>query len=297
MTDVLLYAATVLFWGLSWIAIQMQLGVVAPEVSVLYRFVIAAVMMLAFCVITGRRMRFGLREHGFIALQGLFLFSTNFCLIYLGSQYLASGLVSVAFSTSVVMNILGAAVLFRVSIPPRVLVGAGLGLAGITAVFWPEVMAFDVTRGGTMGLILCLLGTLSASLGMLTSARNQKHGLPLMQTNAYGMAYGVLIMALFCLARGRSFDFDLSLGYVASLMYLAVFGSVLAFWCYLTLVGRIGAGPAAYATVLFPVIALALSTWLEGYQWTAAAGLGVVLVLLGNALVLYKGRLPLFGRS
>ncbi len=103
------------------------------------------------------------------------------------------------------------------------------------------------------------------------------------------MTYGTLFMAAYCLAAGTPFGFDARPLYVGSLIFLAVFATVIAFWSYLTLLGRIGADRAGYASVLFPIVALALSTVYEDYQWTAAAALGVALVLIGNALVLTRG--------
>ena len=287
--DILLYALTVLFWGTSWLAIKFQLGVVAPEVSVVYRFVISAALMLILCVAARRPMRFSPKDHLFMVLQGVCLFSTNYFFIYLGSQYLTTGLVAVAFSTLVVMNILGSRVLFRAPVGANVIAGALCGLAGITLVFWPEIGAFDLAQEGPRGLMLTLIGTGFASAGMLTSAWNQgKRGLPVFQSNAYGMLYGTGFITLLTLARGSPFDFDPSPAYIVSLLYLAVFATVVGFWTYLTLVGRIGAGRAAYATVLFPIIALALSTWFEDFHWTPLAAGGVVLVLLGNVAILTK---------
>ena len=288
MTNVLLYVFTVFFWGTSWLAVKFQLGVVAPEVSVLYRIATAAAILIAYCVVARRPMRFSPRDHAFMALQGLFLFSANYVLVYLGTQYLTSGLVAVAFSSIVVMNIVGTALLFAVPIRGRVVLGAAAGIAGLWLVFWPEIRAFDLARDGTVGLALVLAGTALASLGMLTSARNQMHGLPVVQTNAFGMTYGALALVALTLGMGRPFDFDGSLVYVASLFYLALFATVLAFGCYLTLLGRIGADRAAYATVLFPIVALALSTVFEGFHWTLPAALGLVMVLVGNALIVTR---------
>ena len=287
--DISLYALTVLVWGTSWLAIKFQLGVVAPEVSVVYRFALAAAIMLGYCLLARRRMTYSPADHGFMALQGVFLFSTNYFLIYLGSQHLTTGLVAVAFSTVVVMNIIGNSLLFRAALRPRVVAGAALGLSGITLVFWPEVAAFDLSRAGTLGLLLSLAGTASASLGMLTSAWNQRRrALPVIESNAFGMLYGCLFITLLTLLRGSPFAFDPAWPYVLSLLYLAVFATVVGFWSYLTLLGRIGADRAAYATVLFPVVALALSTWFEGFQWNLLAALGVALVLLGNVLILTR---------
>ena len=137
---------------------------------------------------------------------------------------------------------------------------------------------------------MCVIATYLASLGNIVSARNQKHGIPVVQSNALGMAYGAALMAVYALASGVGFDYDPRPSYTLSLLYLSIFGSILAFGSYLTLIGRIGAGRAAYAAVLFPVIALALSTLFEDYRWTWRAGFGFALVLLGNYVVLARAR-------
>ncbi|MCG8510402.1 MAG: DMT family transporter [Rhodospirillales bacterium] len=286
MTNILLYAGTVLLWGTSWLAIKYQLGIVAPEVSVLYRFVLAAAIMMAFCLVTRRSMRFTPRQHLFMALQGGCLFSTNYVFVYLATQYLTSGLVAVAFCTVTIMTIVFGALFFGFPIRPRVALGSVVGLGGIALVFWPEFGDFDLSRGGPLGLLLAVTGTASAAMGMLLSARNQRSGMPVMQNNAFSMVYGMTLLTLYCSLKGLPFNFDFSPAYVGSLLYLGLFSTVIAFWCYLTLVGRIGPDKAAYASVMFPIVALALSTLVEGFVWTAPAAAGVVLVLAGNVLIL-----------
>lgn len=291
MTNALLYAATVLFWGTSWLAIKYQLGVVVPEVSIVYRFGVSALIMLALCLATRRRLRFSLREHAFMAAQGLCLFSTNYVLLYQATRFLTSGLVAVAFSTITVTTIVLGALFFGFPVRPRVAAGAACGLLGIGLVFWPEIRAFDLAAGGGLGLVLALGGTALAATGMLISARNQRAGLPVIANNAWSMAYGFVFIALYSALSGLPFAFDRSPTYVVSLVYLAVGATVIGFWTYLTLVGRIGPDRAAYASVLFPIVALTLSTLFEGFAWTPLALSGVVLVLAGNVLVLVaRGR-------
>lgn len=190
MAKFFLYLTTVLVWGSSWLGVKYQLGVVEPGASLVYRFALSAAIMAALCLVTGRSLRFNRRQHGQMALQGLLLFCLNYTLIYSGTQYLTSGLVAVAFSTVSVMNIALGALFYGIALKPRVLVGALVGLCGIALVFWPELSAFDLNRTGTLGLLLTLGGTLFAAVGMMTSGRNQKLGLPVMQTNAWGMIYG-----------------------------------------------------------------------------------------------------------
>lgn len=286
MTNTLLYIATVLIWGSTWLAIKFQLGSVAPEVSVAYRFLLAAGLLFAWGAF--RRARFGypLRAHLIFVLLGLFLFSANYLLFYFATERLTTGLVAVVFSTIVAMNMVNGRILFGRRSEARVVFGAVLGFMGICVVFWPELVAFDLARSGTIGLLLSVVATYLASLGNMASARLQGDGVPVLQGNAWGMLYGAVLQIGFALARGSSFGFDPSPAYLGSLLYLAVFGSVIAFTCYLTLLGRIGADRAAYAAVLFPVVALGLSTVFEDFQWTQHAVLGVGLILIGNILVL-----------
>jgi drug/metabolite transporter (DMT)-like permease len=250
-----------------------------------YRFGIASILLLIWCRAKRLPLRIGARDHGFLVLLGLNLFSLNYLLFYIAAETLTTGLLAVIFSTMALMNIFNGALFLRRPVELRTLVGAGLGLTGICLVFWPEVSGSG--RGSaTIGILLSLVATYFASLGNILSARNQAVGIKVIPANALGMLYGTLLMGAYALITGANFNFDPSFGYVSSLLYLSLFGSALAFSLYLTLVGRIGPEKAAYATVLFPIVALTLSTIFEGYQWSSLAGAGIVLVLVGNILVL-----------
>lgn len=280
-----LYVITVLIWGSTWLAIKFQLGIVSPELSVAYRFGLAALLLFAFIKIRGLPMRFTLREQLFIALQGLLLFSVNYILVYFSELYITSGMVSVLFSAVIVFNVFFGALLLRNPVRGHVLLGSLVGIVGLALIFWPEIQGIDLAGQRMLGLVLGLVSAVSASLGNIVSARNQRNGIPVIQANAYGMLYGSLFTMVIAMVRGVPFAFDVSPGYVGSLLYLALFGSVIAFGSYLTLLGRIGADRAAYVTVLFPVIALALSAMFEGLQLEWLQFAGVALVLAGNVLV------------
>lgn len=283
-----LYGVTVLIWGSTWLGIKFQLGRVDPLVSVVYRFCMATALLFAWCGLRGLGMRFALRDHLFIALQGACLFAVNYWLFYLAEVHLTSGIVAVMFSTIVFWNIFNGRIFLKTAVRANVLGGASLGIVGIGLVFWPELSGFSLNDAGFKGFLLSMAATLMASFGNILSARNQRAGLPVVQTNAYGMGYGALLMLAAALVAGKSFSIDVSAPYLVSLVYLAVFGSVIAFGCYLTLVGSIGADRAAYATLLFPIIALIISTVFEGYRWTPQAIVGVSVILAGNAISLGK---------
>jgi len=295
MPTSLLYVFVVLIWGSSWLAIKYQLGIVAPEMSIAYRFALAFLILAAYSFVRSRSFRFSRQVNLLIVGQGLSLFCINYILFYIAAQYLVTGLLSVLFSTITLMNLLNARLLFGHKIEASAALGACLGLAGIALVFWPEIAVLDWRSGALIGLVLSLIATYSASLGNMASIKLGLMGVPVMQSNAIGMGVGALCAFLYALAGGADINYDPSPAYSVGLVFLSLFASILGFGCYLTLVRRIGAGRAAYASVLFPLLALALSTWFEDYHWPVQAVPGVALVLAGNVLAMR--RKPLQRRS
>ena len=216
-------------------------------------------------------------------------------LFYRASFDMPSGLLAILFSTITLMNIGNGALFFRSSVAPRTFLGAVLGLGGLALVFWPEIEGFGFRARAATGLALSLVATYLASLGNMVSVRHKRAGIPVIESNAIGMLYGALCSLAVSTAEGLPLAYDGRWTYSAALIYLALFASVIGFGCFLTLVQRIGADKAAYSSVLFPVVALAVSTVYEGYRWRPLAGLGVALVLLGNVLALM--RWPLLQRK
>lgn len=288
MPNSLLYLITLLIWGSTWLAIKFQLGVVAPELSVAYRFSLAAALLFGYSVLRRLRLDFPLRVHLSIALQGFFLFSLNYILVYFAEEHLSSGLVAIVFSLIVVMNTLFSALFLKTRIRWQVILGGMVGIGGLALVFWPELMEFSLTGKRALGLVYAFGGTISASIGNIISAQNQRREIPIVQTNMFGMAYGAGFMFILAFMKSAPLGFEWTAEYMVSLLYLALFGSVIAFGSYLTLLGRIGPGRSAYVTVLFPVVALVLSTIFEDLSWNSLALLGVSLIIAGNVLALRR---------
>ena len=286
MSTSVLYSLTVLIWGSSWLAIHFQIGVVPPEIAIVYRFVLASTLLFVWCLARGISLRIASRHHPYLALLGLSLFSLNYLLFYYAAFGLATGLLAVIFSTMTVMNIFNSALFLKHRIQKKTIVAVLFGLTGMGLVFWPEIAASQAQAAGAIGM--SLIATYLASIGNIVSARNQKHGISVASANAIGMAYGVLFLFVFSILSGTPFVIDTDIRFIGSLLFLALFASAIAFGCYLTLVGRIGPENAAYATVLFPIVALALSTWFESYEWQGRTLVGVSLVLIGNVVVLAR---------
>jgi drug/metabolite transporter (DMT)-like permease len=290
VSDLFLYVVTVLIWGSTWFAITLQLGTVPPAVSVAWRFLLAAAILLGFSLLRGLPLRFTRREHAWMALQGLLLFCLNYVGFYVSEQYLASGLVAVICSMLTVGNIIGMRAFFGVRTGRLNLIGALLGIIGVIVLFWPELRTLSSGGSTTAGMAWAFAATISASLGNMAATRNQRHQMPVLQVNGWSMLYGALFTCIIAACLGLHFTFDWSWHYIAPLLYLAVFGSVLAFGAYLTLMKRIGASRAGYSMVAIPVVALLISTLLEHLQWTVLMWIGVALCLAGNVLVLRRER-------
>ena len=286
MKTILLYTVVVLIWGSTWFGIKLQLGVVPSQVSVAYRFALAALLLFFWCWVRRLRMKFSLREHLWLMLQALTVFSSNYALFYEAEKHLVSGSVAIIFSLLAVFNILNNWLFFRVKPTYQIIVGALIGLFGIVLTFWHELLNLGSTSDNFLGIVLSVVATLVASFGNMVFVRLRKNKMPIVQGNAFGMLYGTIILFAYACLTGGKFSFDFSPSYIFSLFYLALFGSVIAFGCYLSLVGRIGADRAAYSSILFPIVALCLSAAFEGYRLNVLSALGIVFVLGGNALVL-----------
>ncbi|WP_432190631.1 DMT family transporter [Streptomyces sp. Tue6028] len=286
--NAVLYVVTVLLWGSTWLAIKGQLGSVHPTVSIAYRFALASLMLLAFARARGLPLRYPLGMHGRFALMGVTMFSANFVCFYFAEQHIAAALVSIIFAMSLVVNMLFARLFFCRTLTTSMMVGGAVGLTGIVTVFWPEFEKIGLSSGSGQGVVLSVVGTLVFCSGNVVSAKTQAVGIPVIQGTGYAMAYGALVMAPFALVYGHDSYFESTWQYTGSLFYLSVFGSVLGFGAYLTLLGRVGGERAAYAMVLFPIVALLLSTFFEDFNWTVRDLTGVVLTLTGNGLVLAR---------
>ena len=290
MPNWLLYTITVLVWGSTWMAIEYQLGSVPPEVSVFFRYLVAATILFGWCAWKGVGLRFNLAAHRRFIQLGLALFSLNYILTYYAQAHITSALTAIVFSTMLWMNILNSRFFFGTAICREVIVGSSLGIAGIAVLFAPEVDVLSLGDTAVFGSLLAIAGAYVASLGNMASQAAQAEKLPVLQANAWGMLYGALLTGVAAAAQGHRFVPDLSAGYLLSLAYLAIFGSIIGFGVYLTLLGRIGAGRAGYAVVMFPVVAIVISALTGEMQpgWDTLLGIG--LVMAGNVLVLRSGR-------
>ena len=282
-----LYATVVLIWGCTWFAISFQLGEVAEELSVAYRFALASVALFAWARLTGIPLALPRRNYWLIVVMGALMFSVSYVLVYFGSNYIATGLVAVLYSLIVIFNGVLERFFYGTRIDNRLLLASAVGLSGTALVFLPEVAELTFEDRAVLGVTWTVASVLFAALGNMAAIRTTR-GTPVVVVNAHAMAWGALTSMLIAWILERPFNFSFTEGYVTSLLFLAIFGSSIAFGCYLALLKQIGSARASYASVLFPIVALLISTLFEGYRWSFTALAGVGLIVTGNWLALSR---------
>lgn len=288
MTNLQLFIACVAIWGSTWIAITYQLGRVAPEASVFYRYLLAGLMLFVYCAVRRLPLRYALRDHLWLALLGAMMFCLSYIFVYYAEEYVVSGLVAVGYSASPLLGMIGLRLCFGTPMTLRMAVGSLLGIAGITLVFWPEFAKLEANSEIALGAWYTALSVVISTVGSMIAHRNHDAGIPIWQAMAWGMSYGALWSLVITLATGKALAFEATFPYVASLLYLTTAGSILAFASYLTLLGRIGAARAGYIGVMVPIVALVISALFEGFQWQLATLIGIAISVAGNVLVLRR---------
>ena len=284
----ILYFGVILFWGSSWFAIKFQLGIVPETISIAYRFYIASFILIIFCFFSKITFNLRLNQIKWITLQGFFLFSLNYYFIYLGTNFVKTGLVAVIFSTVSIFVLINGIIFFKEKINFNVLLGALIGIFGLILIFYNELQLYEFNNELIIGIILCLIGTYFASIGMLISQRNHKNNIPLVQNNTLSMFIGATFVLVIANSTGNKIIFDFDIKYISSLFYLSIIGSVLGFGFYLKLLNNIGAGKASYVNVVTPILALFISTLYENYTWDILNSFGLILVIFGNIIIFRK---------
>ena len=285
-----LFWICVLTWGTTWYAITFQIGHVAPEVGVALRFALAGAVVLGLCAGNGMQLRFNIRDHALLALQGSFLYGVSYVCVYHAERHVVSGLVAVGYSASPLVTGLGAHALFGLRVTARFLLGGVLGLVGVALMFWPEFGRTGNNANTALGALFTVVAVLLSAVGSLAASRNRSRGLPFWPALGYGMLYGAAVAAIVALLQGQSFAMPAVLSFWASLLYLALAGSVLTFACFLTLQERIGPGPTGSIGVMTPLLALVVSMVFEAFRPDLLTLTGATMAVGGDVLMLRRPR-------
>ena len=277
-------------WGTTWYAITLQLGQVAPLASIVWRFGLASALLFAGCVIARLPLRLTRAQHLAALGQGVFAFSISYSFTYASEGLVASAIVAVTFASLTFINL----VLFRVLVGQKAAAaswgGAVLGLVGVAVLSGGEVLGAGFDQRAALGVGLALIATTASAFGNFFAWKGQQHGSQAIPATAWAMAYGTGLLVIYGLATGVEFTIDPNITYVGSLLYLSVFGSVIAFGLYFTIARMIGYALASYVSALTPPVAMLVSVLFEGAHFGWSALVGLLLVLSGQALMIRAPR-------
>jgi drug/metabolite transporter (DMT)-like permease len=279
-------ALCAVIWGTTWYAITLQLGQVAPLASIVWRFGLAAILIFAGCLITRRSLTLTLNQHLAAAGQGVFAFSISYSFTYAAEGRIASAIVAVIFASLALLNL----ILFRIAAGQRAAVlswgGAVLGVVGVAVLSGSEILGAGLDEASAAGVGFAFLAVIASAFGNYFAWRGQNAGSAVIPSTAWAMAYGTGLLALYGLATGVEWSIEPGFRYLGSLLYLSVFGSVIAFVVYFTIARTRGYALASYISALTPPIAMLVSILFEGahFGWPALAGL--ILVLAGQVLLI-----------
>lgn len=280
------FLAVVLIWGTTWFVIKDQLATVPVTWSVAYRFAIGGAALLAWCHLRGMPVAVPAAALPFLALLGLAQFVLNFNFVYRSELYIPSGIPAVAFALLMVPNAILARLFLGRRLTRRFLAGAALGIAGVGLLF-AQQLALPGNREDTLlGLVLVAAAVMSASVANVMQASPAATRFPALAGLGWAMLIGAALNSLYALMTAGPPAWDPRPSYLAGLVFLAVAASALAFALYFDLIRRIGPAEAAWTGVPIPILAMAISTALEGYRWTWPAAAGAVLALAGLVLAL-----------
>lgn len=289
--DIASIAVCALAWGTTFYAITLQLGVVDPVISIVYRFTLAASLLFVWAKLRGERLAMNASQHAFAIGVGIFTFSVNYSLVYWAEMRVSSAVVAVMFAAMAFVNLVVFRFAFGQRAPLMAWGAAALGVAGVAILSWQEIAGAELGGRASIGIGMVLVALVGAALGNVFARRVELTGATLASSTAWAMAYGAGFLALYALLTGKAWAFEFTASYVLSLLHLAIVGSVIAFMLYYGLARRRGYTTASYISAITPPIAMLVSSVFEAKTWGPIALVGVALVLMGQVLLLrVKGK-------
>ncbi|MEO9900787.1 DMT family transporter [Nisaea sp.] len=283
-----LFVSTALIWATGAFVTTLQAGIVPIPVSVGYRMLLMTAAMLAVIVVTRTPLRVRRADVPWLLVHAAVFFALNFICFYNATTYVPSGVATLALSTSPIFATIIGFLALKERVQPRAILGMVIGIGGLGLIVAPDIAGLTGGSSLLLGMLWGLGASFGTAIGTVIGARNHRAGVPPFAANFWGAFGGAVICLGVAALADQHFTFDWSLRYVGSLLYLGIAASCLAFLMFFSLVTRIGPGRAAYIFTVVPVIALLISTVMEGVELTAVIVGGTAMILTGNVLVLKR---------
>jgi len=281
----IVYTILCLIWGSTWLAIKIGLDDAPPLWSAGLRFLIASIMLLLYNALRGIKYPREITTLMFIAFPGLFMYSLSYMLVYISEVYLDSALTAVLFA-SFPFFVAGFSILmFQEEKLSKIgWIGLAIGFLGIVVVFYDSLMQSEFIF---LGAVLAVIGSAASGFGTVyVSSRLKSYDIS-MQT-AVQMSLGTVVILLAALIFEPLMSFRITPASILSLLYLALFGSVVAFTGYYWLLKKIRTIVVAQIAFITPVLAVVLGNLVRNEVFSSFTAFGSVLILIGVFLVLRK---------
>jgi len=283
-----LFATICLIWGSTWLAIKFGLVGVPPFLGAGLRFLLSALIVGAMLLWRRKSLHLTRNDRICVLSLGVPVFWVNYGAVYWAEQYISSGLAAVLFSTMPLMTALLGRWQGIERLSARKVAGILIGVAGTVLLFWPDER---LGMQQVLGMGATLVAALCASANLVTMKRFGKDS-DRDVLNFLGMGLGAALLLLTS-AVVEPWTVEWTRSNVLAMLYLAVFGSVIAFSAYYALIKLIDATVVSLSTLIIPVIALVLGRVFLGETAGPTAAVGIATILVGVAVAM----LPVVKRS
>lgn len=284
MAVVVAYLTCALVWGTTWYAIRACIGDGGyPTYEALaWRFVIATAVLIPLCVIAKiRDWPRGRRQWGWLVVAGL-LDALGYTLVYLGEETVPGGLAAVLFG---IQPLLLAIILWLTGmerVKPAAVIGALISIAGISVIFLDRA---EVSTEQAIGVLL-IVGSVIASTMYVVVMKRHGGGVHWLAQTTIFLGVTAIALSAVALARGPApIAWPPPAAPTFALLYLALFGSVIAFGTYFWLLRRLSLMAISTLVFILPLVSLAVDAlWEREVRLGGRAYLGVAITLSGLAV-------------
>jgi len=279
-TVILAFGLVYLFWGSTYLGIRIAVEHIPPALMCGARFLISGSLMLVYCAITGRNIRYSSLQLAQLAAIGLLLLMGGNMTLSYAEQYVPSGLSALIVAVVPLwFLVLDSMLLGEHHIAPRGLAGLGLGIAGIVILLWPELTKTETLgRAQFWASLSLLLASFSWALGSVLSKRWQSGTDPLSATG-WQMTFAGLGNLLFAAFAGNFSRVVWTPRGISAVLYLVVCGSWIGYTAYIFLLQHVPTSKVSTYAYVNPVVAVFLG-WLVMHERVDAY------ILVGSAIVI-----------
>jgi drug/metabolite transporter (DMT)-like permease len=277
-TPIIVWLVLCLIWGSTWLFIKLGLRDLPPLTFAGLRFLLAAAILWVIVIAWRRPLPKDWRDWFKLAWVGAISIALNFGLIFWGEQRINSGLAAVLQATIPAFGLIFAHYFLpNERLTARKLAGAGVGIAGVSLIFYDQMKIEG--EAALQGCVALLLSSVCVAYSNVYIKARCQHIHPSV-ISAGQMAWGVIpLLALGSVFEGDPFDLRWSAQSALALVYLALIGSALGFLLYFWLVTKMDVTKTMLISLVIPVTALLIG-WLgldEKLSWRVAAGSGAIL--------------------